>query len=98
MEVRAERRLARGSWLPTAPKGPTPSQRARYVRELVGSILDRTCPVLLSRDEAIAALDLGPGTFDRWIRDGRLEDMVVVGERQLFQAAELREIILGAGV
>jgi hypothetical protein len=32
------------------------AQRDRWQRELVGSIVDRTCPVLLDRDEAMAAL------------------------------------------
>jgi hypothetical protein len=76
---------------PMSQDGPA---RDRWERELVGSIVDRTCPALLDRDEAMAALDVGPGTFDRWLRDGRVGDMVALGERQLFRAAALRKIIL----
>jgi hypothetical protein len=79
---------------PDRPMPQDGAQRDRWQRELVGSIVDRTCPVLLDRDEAMAALDVGPGTFDRWLREGRVGDMVAVGERQLFRAAVLREIIL----
>jgi hypothetical protein len=70
------------------------AQRDRWQRELVGSILARTCPALLDREEAMAALDVGPGTFDRWLREDRFEDMAVVGERQLVRAAAVRKIIL----
>jgi hypothetical protein len=79
------------------PDRPMPQDgpaRDRWERELVGSIVDRTCPALLDTDEAMAALDVGPGTFDRWLRDGRVRNMVAVGERQLFRAAALRKIIL----
>ena len=79
------------------PDRPMPQDgpaRDRWERELVGSIVNRTCPALLDRDEAMAALDVGPGTFDRWLREGRVGDMVAVGERQLFRAAALRKIIL----
>jgi hypothetical protein len=81
------------------PDRPVPqdgAQRGRWQRELVGSIVDRTCPVLLDREEVIAALGVGPGTFDRWLREDRFEDMAVVGERRLVRAAVLREIILAA--
>ena len=50
------------------PDRPMPQDgpaRDRWERELVGSIVNRTCPALLDRDEAMAALDVGPGTFDR---------------------------------
>jgi hypothetical protein len=81
------------------PDRPMPQHgpaRDRWERELVGSIVDRTCPALLDRDEAMAALGVGPGTFDRWLREGRFEDMAVVGERRLFRAAALRETIVAA--
>lgn len=73
-----------------------PAVVARYERELIGSIVDRTCPVLLDRDEAQTALDIGPGVLDRWVREDKIEDMVCVGERQLFRAAQIRELILVA--
>jgi hypothetical protein len=67
---------------------------ARYERELIGSIVDRTAPVLLDRDEAQIGLDIGPGVFDRWVREGELDDWVCVGERQLFRRESVRKIIL----
>jgi hypothetical protein len=78
------------------PKGGP--ARDRWVRELVGSIIDRTAPVLLSRDEAILALDLSPGAFDRRIGDGRLalESAVVVGDHELYRREQVREILLAA--
>jgi hypothetical protein len=83
------------------PDRPMPQDgppRDRWVRELVGSIIDRTAPALLSRDEAILALDLSPGAFDRRISDGRLalESAVVVGDRELYRREQVRAILLVA--
>src|SRR5262252_5797388 len=44
---------------PEPPQGPiSVSQRDRYGRALAGSICARTAPVLLSKDEVLAALDV----------------------------------------
>jgi hypothetical protein len=60
-------------------------------------VLDQTAPILLlSREDAICALDLAPAVFDRRIRDGKLplEDCVVAGSRELYRRDAVREVIL----
>ena len=82
------------------PDRPCPSQRGpardRWVRELVGSIVSRTAPALLDRDETMLALDLSPTTFDRRISDDKLplESAVVVGDRELYRREQVRAILL----
>src|SRR5262249_12080033 len=50
---------ARDPRYPTPPQGPiSASQHDRYGRALAASIRARTAPVLLSRDEVLAALDV----------------------------------------
>jgi hypothetical protein len=58
------------------------------------SVVDRTSPVLLDRDDVLTILEIGPGVLDRWVREGQLDDMVSVGERQLFRAADVRRLLL----
>ena len=88
--------------LPVAyPDRPMPlagPQRDRWVRELVGSIVSRTAPVLLDREEAILVLDLSPATFDRRLRDGKLalESVTVVGSRDLYLREDIRAILLSS--
>ena len=53
------------------------AQRQRHIRLMGLSIVDRTSPVLIDRDDAMAVLDMSPGVFDRRVRDGDLEDMVL---------------------
>lgn len=84
-----ERALERASPYPEYPGRPT----ARFARELVASVLAGTCPVLLDHDEARIALGLTVGIFDDLVRQGVLVDYVMVGERQLFLAAQIREMI-----
>jgi hypothetical protein len=66
---------------PPGPPGHSLAQRARYERSMVLSVMDRTAPVLIDRADAIAILDASPGVFDRWLREGRLDNMVMVGDR-----------------
>jgi hypothetical protein len=82
---------------PPGPPGHSPAQRARHERLMVLSILDRTSPALIDREEAIAILDTSPGAFDRWVREGRLDDMVLAGDRQLPRAEQVRGILLASG-
>jgi hypothetical protein len=77
------------------PYPDRPAQRTpRYERDLIGSVLCGSCPLLLDRDEAMIALDLTAGVFADLVRQGGLKDWVVVGDRQLFRAAQIRELIL----
>lgn len=84
------------------PERPHPLQSGpaqdRWVRELVGSIVSRTAPVLLDRVLVLLALDLSPATFDRRIREGKLllENVVVVGDRELYRREQVRALILAS--
>ena len=88
--------------LPVAyPDRPMPldvARRDRWLRELCSSVISRTAPVLLDREEVALALDLSPATFDRRIRDGKLalENAVVVGDRELYRREEVRAILLSS--
>jgi hypothetical protein len=61
---------------------------------LIASVVALTCPILIARDEAMIALDVTTGVFDGMVRDGVVEDWVVVGDRQLFRARQVWELIM----
>lgn len=98
-EPAADRRKA-ARRLADYPERPLPSRagpaRDRWVRELVGSIVDRTAPALLDRADVLLALDLSSGAFDHRIREEKLvlEDMVCVGPRELYRREDVRALIL----
>jgi hypothetical protein len=82
---------------PTMPPDPSrASAVGRHARLMTLSVIDRTSPVLLDPADVAAILDLSPGQLVRRVRDGALEDMVCVGDRQLFLASAVRTMILGS--
>ena len=73
---------------PVPPQGPiSVSQRDRYGRALAASIRARTAPVLLSRDEVLAALDVKrvPAGLPSTKSDGRV----------VYQRDDVRTLLLG---
>jgi hypothetical protein len=73
---------------PAPPEGPiSASQRDRYGRALAASIRARTAPVLLSRDEVLAALDVKrvPAGLPSMKSDGRV----------VYQREDVRTLLLG---
>jgi hypothetical protein len=52
----------------------------------------RDVPVLVDRSAALALCGVSPKQFDRLIRAGRVENCVVVGDRELYRSAQCREI------
>ena len=52
----------------------------------------RDVPVLVDRTEAQALCGVSPKQFDRLVRTGRLENCVVVGDRELYRSAQCREM------
>jgi hypothetical protein len=81
-------------WPTTAPDGSRASAVLRHARLMTLSVLDRTSPVLLDPADVAAILDLSPGQVARRVQDGVLEDMVCIGERQLFLASAVRAILM----
>jgi hypothetical protein len=85
------------------PDRPMPldvTRRDRWVRELGGSIIDRTAPVLLDREEVALALDLSPAALDRRIRGGKLalDCATMQGDRELYRREQVRAILLASEV
>src|SRR5215813_14504914 len=79
---------ASGQRCPTPPQGPiSVSQRDRYGRALAASIRARTAPVLLSKDEVLAALDVKrvPAGLPSTKTDGRV----------VYQREDVRTLLLG---
>jgi hypothetical protein len=78
----------RGQRYPTPPQGPiSVAQRARYGRELAASIRARTAPVLLSKDEVLAALDVKRIPADLLSRPTE--------GRAVYQRDDVRTLLLG---
>ena len=79
-----------GQRYPAPPQGPiSVSQRDRYGRALAASIRARTAPVLLSKDEVLAALDVKrvPAGLPFTKSDGRV----------VYQREDVRTLFLGGG-
>jgi hypothetical protein len=90
---RRGRPLVSESWssgLTTPPAGSSASVRLRYERMMTLSVRDGTAPTLLDRDDVATILEVAPGVLDRWVREGRLVDQVMVGNRQLFRSSDVR--------
>ena len=72
------------------------------MRELCGSIVSRTAPVLLDRKDVELALELSPAAFEQRMRDGKLglQDCVMQfgkgGLRELYRREEVRAILLSS--
>jgi hypothetical protein len=49
-------------------------------------------PVLIARSEAQALCGVSPRQFNRFIRTGRLQNCVVVGDRELYRSAQCHAI------
>jgi hypothetical protein len=81
-------------WPTTAPDPSRASAVLRHARLMTLSVVDRTSPVLLDPADVAAILDLSPGQVAWRVQEGVLEDMVCVGERQLFLASAVRTMIL----
>ena len=77
-----------GPEVPAPPQGPiSASKRDRYGRALAASIRARTAPVLLSRDEVLAALDVKRIPVD--LPSTKTEGRVV------YQRDDVRTLLLG---
>src|SRR5215831_3465705 len=73
---------------PTPPQSPlSAAQRDRYGRALAASIRARTAPVLLSKDEVLAALDVKriPAGLPSTTTEGRI----------VYQSEDVRTLLLG---
>jgi hypothetical protein len=78
---------------PRQPRGD------RHALELRRQIIERSdaLPVLLDAADVCAALGLTDRQLRRRVSDGRLEDMVMAGDRSLFRAAEVRDTLRTQG-
>jgi hypothetical protein len=48
--------------------------------------------VLVDRTEAQALCGTSPKEFDRLVRTGRVDNCVLVGDRELYRSAQCREV------
>jgi hypothetical protein len=53
----------------------------------------RPAPILIGREEAVELYEIPAKTIARYIRDGKLPNMVMAGPRYLFRSADLRRLL-----